>query len=89
MRISARRQWSLMWRGGGGGSAVLLAQGGLLAQEQIPTPDVDWSALAPNLILMLGGVLLLTVVSILRGRLPTWFHAVWTISAASAAGPRR
>lgn len=65
-------------------SAVLVARG-VLAQEQIPTPDVDWSALAPNLILMLGGVLLLTVVSILRGRLPTWFHAVWTISAASAA----
>jgi NADH-quinone oxidoreductase subunit N len=57
----------------------------VLAQESIPTPDVDWSAIAPNLILMLGGVLLLTLVSVLRGKLPPWFHAVWTISVASAA----
>ncbi|MFZ4518762.1 MAG: NADH-quinone oxidoreductase subunit N [Microthrixaceae bacterium] len=57
----------------------------LAATKDIPTPDVDWSAIAPNLILMLGGILLLTVVSVLRGRLPGWFHAVWTISAATAA----
>lgn len=46
------------------------------------TPEIVWSAIAPNLVLMLGGILLLTVVSVLKGRLPGWFHAVWTISTA-------
>jgi NADH-quinone oxidoreductase subunit N len=53
--------------------------------KDLPTPAVDWSSIAPNLILMLGGILLLTLVSVLRGKLPPWFHAVWTISVASAA----
>ena len=49
-------------------------------------PDIEWSAIAPNLILMLGGILLLTVVSLVRGRTPSWFSAVWTISTAVFAG---
>ena len=49
------------------------------------TPEIIWSAIAPNLILMLGGVLLLTVVSLVRGRLPRWFHAAWTVVVAVAA----
>jgi NADH-quinone oxidoreductase subunit N len=53
--------------------------------KDLPTPHVDWSAIAPNLVLMLGGILLLTVVSVVRGKLPPWFHALWTISVASAA----
>jgi NADH-quinone oxidoreductase subunit N len=61
----------------------------LMAQSadaaEVVTPPIDWSAIAPALILMLGGILLLTVVSLVRGRLPGWFHAVWTISAAVAA----
>jgi NADH-quinone oxidoreductase subunit N len=52
----------------------------------IDTPSIDWAGIAPNLILMRGGVLLLTVVSVLKQRLPVWFPAVWTISAAVAAG---
>lgn len=54
--------------------------------EQFVLPSVDWAAIAPNLILMLGGILLLTVVSVLKRRVPAWFAPVWTISAAVAAG---
>ena len=38
-----------------------------------------------SIILALGGILLLTVVSVSRDRLPEWFTAVWTISAGVAA----
>ncbi len=51
----------------------------------IRTPEIQWSGIAPSLFLILGGVLLLTVVSIVKGRLPDWFAAVWTISAAVGA----
>jgi NADH-quinone oxidoreductase subunit N len=47
------------------------------------TPEIIWSAIAPNLVLMLGGVLLLTVVSLVRGRTPQWFAAAWTVSVAT------
>ena len=50
------------------------------------TPEIVWSAIAPNLVLMLGGILLLTVVSLVRGRLPSWFHAAWTVVTALVAG---
>lgn len=64
-----------------------------LLQDAVPelisaaptTPDIAWSAIAPNLILMLGGVLLLTVVSLLRGKAPSWFPAVWTVLVAVLA----
>jgi NADH-quinone oxidoreductase subunit N len=49
-------------------------------------PEIVWSAIAPNLVLMLGGVLLLTVVSLVRGRLPSWFHAAWTVLTTLIAG---
>jgi NADH-quinone oxidoreductase subunit N len=32
---------------------------------------------------MLGGILLLTVVSLVRGRTPQWFPAAWTVAAAT------
>ena len=53
------------------------------------TPEIIWSAIAPNLILMVGGVLLLTVVSLLRGRTPAWFYTGWTVvtAALSIAAP--
>lgn len=58
----------------------------LLAQErQIATPDIDWTAILPNLVLMLGGVLLLTVVSLLRSKAPRWFHCTWTVLVALIA----
>lgn len=55
------------------------------ADTPIATPDIDWAAIAPNLILMLGGILLLTVVSLLKGKLPSWFHATWTVVVAVGA----
>lgn len=51
----------------------------------IDTPDIDWSAIAPNLVLMLGGILLLTVVSLLKTRLPRWFCATWTVLVSLGA----
>lgn len=57
----------------------------LILEAPSTTPEIVWSSIAPNLILMLGGILLLTVVSLVRGRTPAWFPAVWTISAAVAA----
>ena len=65
-----------------------------LLQDQVPTPisaapagtpEIVWSAIAPNLILMLGGVLLLTIVSLLRSKAPSWFAAVWTVVTAALA----
>ncbi|HTN99657.1 MAG TPA: NADH-quinone oxidoreductase subunit N [Microthrixaceae bacterium] len=53
--------------------------------QQIETPEIVWSAIAPHLILMIGGVLLLTVVSLLRGKAPSWFPASWTVITAALA----
>lgn len=64
------------------GSLVGTARG---ADVAITTPDIDWTAIAPNLVLMLGGILLLTVVSLLKGKLPGWFHATWTVLVALGA----
>ena len=49
------------------------------------TPEIVWSAIAPNLILALGGILLLTVVSLLRSRTPSWFAPLWTVTTASVS----
>jgi NADH-quinone oxidoreductase subunit N len=57
----------------------------LAAEAASGTPEIIWSAIAPNLILMLGGVLLLTVVSLLRGKSPSWFPAAWTVVTAALA----
>jgi len=62
--------------------ATLLQAG---QDQTLQTPDIDWTAIAPFLILAVGGVLLLTIVSIVKGKLPSWFHAVWTITVAVAA----
>ena len=65
-----------------------------LLQDEVPnlisaadpgTPEIVWSAIAPNLILMLGGILLLTVVSLLRGKAPDWLPTVWTVVTAVLA----
>lgn len=55
------------------------------AEQQIATPDVDWTAIAPELVLMLGGIGLLTVVSLFKGRFAPWFHAAWTVIVALGA----
>lgn len=64
---------------------AILTQVPELLSEEPTTPTIVWSSVAPALILMLGGILLLTLVSLLRGRLPSWFFTVWTVSAAVAA----
>jgi NADH-quinone oxidoreductase subunit N len=50
------------------------------------TPSVDWTALAPLLVLSVGAMLLLTVDSLWRGDKPNGFYALWTVVTASAAG---
>ena len=60
----------------------LLAQAQTLTPEDIP--DVAWSGLVPLLILSGAAVLLLTVMSIARDRLPSWFAMLWTFAAAVA-----
>jgi NADH-quinone oxidoreductase subunit N len=56
---------------------------GLLAA--IDTPEVVWSGLAPQLILMVSGILLVTIVSLIPGRLPRGAYAAYTVIAAGAA----
>lgn len=51
----------------------------------LAVPEIVWSAVAPALVLMIGGILLLTVVSLVRKPLPSWFHATWTVATATAA----
>lgn len=51
----------------------------------VPTPDVDWAGLAPLVVIVVGGLLLLTVTSLARGRLPRSFNAVWTVVTAVLA----
>ncbi len=63
----------------------MLAQVPELISAEPTTPEIVWSSIAPALILMLGGILLLTIVSLVRGRLPGWFHATWTLVVAVAA----
>lgn len=49
---------------------------------EVTTPEIVWSAITPNLVLMIGGIVLLTVVSLLRGRAPSWFPAAWAVATA-------
>ena len=59
--------------------------GSLLAQTQIDTPDIAWSAIAPVVILMVGGLLLLT----LRSLVPATFtgsYTLFTVVVAVVAG---
>jgi len=51
----------------------------------LPVPSVDWSGLLPLLILMVGGLLMLTFSSFLRGRAPKGLFAGVTIAIAVAA----
>ena len=57
-----------------------------LFEAEATTPEIVWSAIAPALILIVGGILLLTVVSIARNRLAGWFHPTWAVVTATAAG---
>jgi NADH-quinone oxidoreductase subunit N len=51
----------------------------------IATPSVDWRALVPQLILMIGGLLLLTITSLIKGRLFKGAYATYTVATATAA----
>lgn len=51
----------------------------------LPTPEVAWSALAPQLILMVGGVVMLTVVSLFKRRPPKGMSAAYTVVIAAAS----
>ena len=64
-------------------ASLLQEQPAAVNEVALRTPEIVWSAIAPNLVLMLGGVLLLTVVSLVRGRTPQWFPAAWTVAAAT------
>lgn len=44
----------------------------------VPTPSIDWEALVPHLLLAGGGVLLLTIVSLVGRRLPSNFASFYT-----------
>lgn len=55
------------------------------AASNIVIPTIEWSAIAPSLILMIGGLLLLTVMSLIKGRVPAWFSTVWTLGVSAAS----
>ena len=52
---------------------------------KIHTPTVVWSGLIPQLILMVGGVVMLTIVSLVKGRLPRGSYAIYTVAVAGAS----
>lgn len=54
------------------------------APGPVPTPSVEWWALLPLLILGVGALLLLTLTSLLKGRLFRGFLALYTITVAVA-----
>ena len=49
------------------------------------TPHVDWAALLPQIFLGGGGLVLLTIGSLLRRRLPLWFPTAFSAGAALGA----
>jgi NADH-quinone oxidoreductase subunit N len=59
----------------------------LLAADttRIATPQVSWRALLPIVILLVGGILLLTIASLTRKRPTTSWYAPYTVAVAAAA----
>lgn len=51
----------------------------------LATPAIDWTVLAPFITLALGALILLTITSLVRGRLFNGFYAVYTVVIAAAA----
>jgi NADH-quinone oxidoreductase subunit N len=62
-------------------AGVLLAQ----LDTAIPSPSVDWPALVPLIITAAGGLVLLTINSVVV-HLPRWFATAWTVAVGVAAG---
>jgi len=54
-------------------------------KTDLVTPLVDWSSLAPQLILMIGGIVMLTVVSLIARNTRNGLHAAYTVLIAGAA----
>jgi NADH-quinone oxidoreductase subunit N len=52
---------------------------------QIPVPSVDWRALLPLLILLVGALLMLTLSALLRGKAPRSLWAGVTVALAAAS----
>jgi NADH-quinone oxidoreductase subunit N len=64
-------------------TAALLAASSVV---QFATPKVDWPALLPVVILLVGGILLLTIASLTPKGPKTWWYAPYTVAVAVAAG---
>lgn len=47
--------------------------------QAVDTPSIDWSALWPGLILVLGAILLITIASLAKRWLFPGFYALWTV----------
>jgi NADH-quinone oxidoreductase subunit N len=65
------------------GSFTLLAAD---TAHRIATPKVDWRALAPIVILLVGGIVVLTIASLTRKRASTRWYAPFTVAVAVLAG---
>ncbi len=63
--------------------ASLLAQA---AVGEIDTPDIEWSMLSPFLVVAVGGILLITVTSVVPRLRTGGFPAAFTILSAAVAG---
>ena len=53
--------------------------------RRVATPQVSWRALAPVVILLVGGIVLLTIASLTRKRASTSWYAPFTVVVAGAA----
>ena len=53
--------------------------------ETIATPEIDWTAIVPHLVLTGGALVLLTLSSVLRHRIPSWFYAAYTAAVGVGA----
>ena len=58
------------------------------ALDSSDIPDVAWSGLMPLLIMSAGAILLITIVSLMKDSVPSWFTSVFTgvVTAASCLG---
>ncbi|WP_420639822.1 NADH-quinone oxidoreductase subunit N [Candidatus Poriferisocius sp.] len=51
---------------------------------QVETPDIEWLGLTPHVVMAGAAVVLLTIVSLAGGRLPSWFASAWTVATGVA-----
>jgi NADH-quinone oxidoreductase subunit N len=70
---------------GGAATAPVIGNRAAVPSGVMAQPTIIWRALLPLIILALGALVLLTVSSLLRKKLPTWFYPVYTIVIAGAS----